>query len=61
MIAISRMLIDGMGAESARPGGGGDRFPAPSPYRAAAARPAGVASHLVNFAETGLGAEAGTG
>ena len=52
MITISRMVIDGMGTESPRAGraAGVTGSRAPSPYRAAAARPAGVASHLVNFA-----------
>ena len=63
MITISRMVIAGMAAEPPRAGraAGVTGSRAPSPYRAAAARPAGVASHLVNFAKTGLGTEARTG
>jgi hypothetical protein len=63
VITISRMVIAGRATESRRAGRAaevtGSR--APSPYRAAAARPAEVASHLLNFAKTGLGAEARTG
>jgi hypothetical protein len=46
------MVIDGMRVESPRAGraAGLAGSPAPNPYLAAAVRPAGVASHRVNFA-----------